>query len=71
MSDKQRENDVKRQQRKLKLQNTLIVIAVVAVFGFFVYTSVSGMLDKKTDTHYVETHTLSDYMTSLDEEGVQ
>lgn len=71
MSQRKKVDNAQRQKRNLMLQNGLIVLAVVAVFGFFVYTSVTGLLDTKTETHYVHTQVLSDYMQNLDAEGVQ
>lgn len=71
MSQRKKVDNAQRQKRNLMLQNGLIVLAVVAVFGFFVYTSVIGLLDTKTETHYVHTQVLSDYMQNLDAEGVQ
>ena len=71
MSHRKKVDNAQRQKRNLMLQNGLIVLAVVAVFGFFVYTSVTGLLDTKTETYYVHTQVLSDYMQNLDAEGVQ
>ena len=71
MSQRKKVDNAQRQKRNLMLQNGLIVLAVVAVFGFFVYTSVTGLLDTKIETHYVHTQVLSDYMQNLDVEGVQ
>ena len=57
-------------KRKLWLQNTVIVLIVVGVFGFFGYSVVSGLMDRHVETHYVDTQVISDYMDGVTNEEV-
>lgn len=52
-------------RRSLMIQNTILVLIVVCVFGFFGYSVVTGSHKNSVETHRVDTNTLSEYMTSL------
>lgn len=57
--------------RRLMIENTILVLIVVCVFGFFGYSVMTGGNDTKTETHYVDTSTLADYMQSLSVEETE
>lgn len=66
MSNKQTKSGWTAKQ-KLWLQNGLIIAIVCGIFLFFGYSVVTGVLDNYVETHYVDTQTVSDYMTGLSE----
>lgn len=66
MSNKQTKSGWTAKQ-KLWLQNCLIIAIVCGIFLFFGYSVVKGVLDNHVETHYVDTQTVSDYMTGLSE----
>lgn len=56
-------------KRNLMIQNTIIVAVVLGVFGFFGYSVTTGMMDRHTESHYISTNVLSEYMTGLTDDS--
>lgn len=53
------------EDRKLLIQNTVLVLIVVFVFLFFGYSVVVGRSETKIESHFVDTDVLSEYMSGL------
>lgn len=66
MTKQQRLQAHKRQHVSLMVQNTLIICVVLCVFAFFGYSVTKGMIDRHTESYYVNTTAFSDYMSGLD-----
>lgn len=66
MSQKGQMNEAKKARKKLMIENTVIVLVVICVFGFFGYTVVNRNASNHVETHYVNTNAISDYMNSVD-----
>lgn len=70
MSEKK--SSYQHEKRKLWLQNAVIVAVVVGVFGFFVWSTTTGLLDNQKTTHYIDNTALSEYMSEIaTETGVE
>lgn len=66
MSQKGQMNEAQKARKKLMIENTVIVLVVICVFGFFGYTVVNRNASNHVETHYVNTNAISDYMNSVD-----
>lgn len=62
---------VNNKKRSLVIQNTVIAVAVIAVFGFFIWTSVAKMQVRNPDVYYIDTATLGTYMSEHAAGGVE
>ena len=65
MSQKE-QNEAQKARKKLMIENAVIVLVVICVFGFFGYTVVNRNASSHVETHYVNTNAISDYMNSVD-----
>lgn len=65
MSQKE-QNEAQKARKKLMIENTVIVLVVICVFGFFGYTVINRNASNHVETHYVNTNAISDYMNSVD-----
>lgn len=66
MSQKGQMNEAQKARKKLMIENTVIVLVVICVFGFFGYTVLNRNASNHVETHYVNTNAISDYMNSVD-----
>lgn len=66
MSRNKRNDEMKTARKKLMIENTIIVIAVVCIFGFFGYSVLNKSASEHVETHYINTNAVSDYMNSVD-----
>lgn len=65
---KTRVQDAKKERRSLFVQNTCIVLFVVAVFGWFGYSAFSGMAERQasmTIVHSVNGSAITTYLDDL------
>lgn len=69
MSQKGQMNEAQKARKKLMIENTVIVLVVICVFGFFGYTVVNRNASNHVETHYVNTNAISDYMNSVDSDN--
>lgn len=69
MSQKGQMNEAQKARKKLMIENTVIVLVVICVFGFFGYTVVNRNVSNHVETHYVNTNAISDYMNSVDSDN--
>lgn len=54
----------------LAVQNTILVLVMVFVFGFFIFTSVTKKVESTVEEKYVDISGISEFMESLSAEDV-
>ena len=69
MSQKGQMNEAQKARKKLMIENTVIVLVVICVFGFFGYTVVNRNASNHVETHYANTNAISDYMNNVDSDN--
>lgn len=69
MSQKGQMNEAQKARKKLMIENTVIVLVVICVFGFFGYTVINRNASNHVETHYVNTNAISDYMNNVDSDN--